>query len=115
MNVSLAMLKQQLYAMRSWDSSGETQDNRVRQALNAALVRMASDVPQALVPGEEHVVLYPDVVSTDDAVKARVATFDNDKRLLQFVDTAGATITSDASLTSWRPTVTGEWDGLMHI
>lgn len=115
MNVSLAMLKQQLYAMRSWDSSGETQDNRVRQALNAALVRMASDVPQALVPGEEHVVLYPDVVSTDDAVKARVATFDNDKRLLQFVDTAGATITADASLTSWRPTVTGEWDGLMHI
>ena len=115
MNVSLAMLKQQLYAMRSWDSSGETQDNRIRQALNAALVRMASDVPQALVPGEEHIVLYPDVVSSDDAVKARVATFYDDKRLLQFVDTAGATITSGSSLTSWRPTVTGEWDGLMHI
>ena len=115
MNVSLAMLKQQLYAMRSWDSSGETQDNRIRQALNAALVRMASDVPQALVPGEEHIVLYPDVVSSDDAVKARVATFYNDKRLMQFVDTAGATITSGSSLTSWRPTVTGEWDGLMHI
>jgi len=114
-NVSLAMLKQQLYAMRSWDSSGETQDNRIRQALNAALVRMASDVPQALVPGEEHIVLYPDVVSSDDAVKARVATFYDDKRLLQFVDTAGATITSGSSLTSWRPTVTGEWDGLMHI
>jgi hypothetical protein len=114
-NVSLSMLKQQLYAMRSWDSSGETQDARIRQALNAALVRMASDVPQALVPGEEHIVLYPDVVSTDDAVKARVITYDNDKRLLQFVDTAGTPIAEDGSLTTWRPVVTGEWDGLMHI
>lgn len=115
MNVSLAMLKRQLYAMRSWDSSGVTQDNRITQALNAALVRMASDVPQALVPGEEHIVLYPDVVSTDDAVKARVITFDSDKRLLEFVDTAGTPIAKTGSLTTWRPVVTGEWDGLMHI
>ena len=34
--------------------------------------------------------------------------------LLEFVDTEGTKI--DAStLTTWKPTVTGEWDGLMHI
>lgn len=115
MNVSLAMLKQQLYAMRAWDSTGETQDNRIRQALNVALDRMASDVPQALVPDEEHVVLYPDVVSSTSTVDARVITLDNDKRLLEFVDSTGTAIADPTSLTSWRPTVTGEWDGIMHI
>ena len=115
MNVSLAMLRKQLYAMRSWDSSGETQDNRIRDALNVALGRMANDVPQALIPDEEHIVLYPDVVSTDSSVKAQVLSFDNDKRLLEFVDTAGTGIAKAGSLTTWRPTITGEWDGLMHI
>tara|TARA_R110002110_G_scaffold6716_2_gene33531 strand:- start:672 stop:2456 length:1785 start_codon:yes stop_codon:yes gene_type:complete len=114
-NVSLALLKKQLYAMRSWDSTGETQDNRIRQSLNVALDRMANDVPQALVPDEEHVVLYPDVVSSDSTVDARVVTFASDKRLLEFVDSAGTKISNSSSLTSWRPTLTGEWDGIMHI
>ena len=52
MDVSLAQLKEQLYAMRSWDSSGETQDKRVRRALNVALNRMSNDVPEALLPDE---------------------------------------------------------------
>ena len=115
MNVSLAMLRRQLYAMRAWDSSGETQDLRIRDSLNAALARMASDVPQALIPGEEHVVLNPDVVSTDSTVASRVVSFNNDKRLLKFVDTAGKSIADAASLTTWRPKVTGEWDAIMHI
>jgi len=114
-NVSLANLKSQLYAMRSWDSSGRTQDERVRRALNVALNRMANDVPEALVPREEHVVLRPDVVGTDESVAARVITLDSDKRLLEFVDTAGTKIADAASLTTWRPTVTGEWDTIMHI
>lgn len=114
MDVSLAQLKEQLYAMRSWDSSGETQDKRVRRALNVALNRMSNDVPEALLPDEEHIVLYPDVVSTDATVVSRVVSLDSDKRLLEFVDTEGTKI--DAStLTTWKPTVTGEWDGLMHI
>ncbi len=115
MNVSLAMLRKQLYAMRSWDSSGETQNTRILQALNVALDRMANDVPQALIPDEEHVVLYPDVVSTDSSVLARVVTFSNDKRLLKFVDSAGVGVGDPRCATTWVPTVTGEWDGLMHI
>ena len=115
MNVSLAMLRKQLYAMRAWDSSGKTQDERIKDALNAALMRMASDVPHALIPDEEHVVLFPDVVGTDDAVKAKVKTLDNDKRLLHFVDTSGTSIGDPTSLTTWRPNVTGEWDAIMHI
>ncbi len=115
MNVSLAMLRRQLYAMRSWDSSGETQDKRIRDSLNVALDRMANDVPQALLPDEETVVLYPDVVSTDDTVKARVLTADSDKRLLQFVNYAGNNLLSPGSDTTWNPRDTGEWDGIMHI
>lgn len=115
MNVSLGMLRKQLYAMRAWDSSGKTQDDRIKDALNAALMRMASDVPHALIPDEEHVVLLPDVVSTDDSVKAKVTAHNSDKRLLRFVDTTGMDIGHSSSLTTWRPSVTGEWDGIMHI
>ena len=116
MNVSLQSLRQQLYAMRSWDSSGQTQDERIRQSLNVALDRMANDVPQAIVPDEEHVVLLPDVKSNDAAVAAKVGTYRSDKRLLYFVDaTTGEGIAGSTSTTTWRPSVTGEWDGLMHI
>ena len=115
MDVSLASLKSQLFALRAWDSSGKTQDERIRKAINVALNRMANDVPEALVPKEEHVVLRPDVNSTDDAVSARVITLDSDKRLLEFVDTTGTKIADATSLTTWRPTVTGEWDAIMHI
>jgi hypothetical protein len=115
-NVSLQSLRQQLYAMRSWDSSGQTQDERIRQSLNVALDRMANDVPQAIVPDEEHVVLLPDVKSNDAAVAAKVGTYRSDKRLLYFVDaTTGEGIAGGTSTTTWRPSVTGEWDGLMHI
>ena len=115
MNIALAMLRKQLYAMRSWDSSGTAADAKIKDALNVALRRMASDVPQALVPDEEHIVLHPDVLSGDTAVDARVVSGDNDKRLLQFTDSAGTSIGSGSSLTSWRPVITGEWDAIMHI
>ena len=115
MDVSLASLRSQILAMRSWDSSGETQNNRIRQSLNVALNRMSNDVPQALVPDEEHIVLYPEVKSSTDSVAARVVTYDNDKRLLEFTDVSGNKLTSGSSATTWRPTVTGEWDGIMHI
>ncbi len=116
MNVSLALLRKQLYAMRSWDSSGKTQDDRIRQSLNVALDRMANDVPQAIVPDEEHVVLLPDVISSDSTVAAKVASYQSDKRLLYFVDaTSQEGIIGPTSTTTWRPTITGEWDGLMHI
>ncbi len=116
MNVSLETLRQQLYAIRSWDSSGQTQDERIRQSLNVALDRMANDVPQAIVPDEEHVVLLPDVKSSTSTVAAKVATYQNDKRLLYFVDaTTREGIAGSTSTTSWRPSVTGEWDGIMHI
>jgi len=115
-NVSLKMLRQQLYAMRAWDSSGQTQDDRIRQSLNVALDRMANDVPQALVPDEEHVVLLPDVKSSDSTVAAKVGTYRSDKRLLYFVDaTSGEGVSGSTSTTTWRPSVTGEWDGIMHI
>ena len=115
MDVSLAALRSRLYALRSWDSTGTTLDNRIRAALNLALDRIAGDIPEALVPDEEHIVLLPDVDGQADVISSKVCTFDNDKRLLYFVDTAGVSIGAAASATSWTPTVTGEWDGIMHL
>tara|TARA_R110000751_G_scaffold15141_5_gene48898 strand:- start:1193 stop:2911 length:1719 start_codon:yes stop_codon:yes gene_type:complete len=110
------MLRQQLYAMRAWDSSGQTQNERIRQSLNVALARMANDVPQALVPDEEHAVLLPDVKSSTSTVASKLGVYRSDKRLLYFVDaTSGEGIAGSTSTTTWRPSVTGEWDGIMHI
>jgi len=83
--------------------------------LNLALDRLSGEVPEALVPDEQHIVLYPDVDGGDSSVAAKVATYSSDKRLLYFVDTAGLSIADSSSATTWRPTVTGEWDGTMHI
>ena len=50
MDTSLKSLREKLYALRAWDSSGRTQDDTIRQALNIALDRLAGEVPEALVP-----------------------------------------------------------------
>ena len=78
--------------------------------LNVALNRMSNDVPEALLPDEEHIVLYPDVVSTDATVVSRVVSLDGDKRLLEFVDTQALKLMR-LRLRPWKPTVTGEGMG----
>lgn len=115
MDVSLAALRNRLFALRSWDSTGATLDNRIRAALNLALDRIAGDIPEALVPDEEHIVLYPSVDGSDATVASKVATFNNDKRLLYFVDNNDKSIAAGVSATTWRPVITGEWDGVMHL
>lgn len=118
MDVSLAALRSRLFSLRSWDSTGKTLDDRIRSALNLALDRLAGEVPEALVPDEQHVVLRPDVNGDDSTVAAKVATFptsSSDKRLLYFVDSAAISIAASGSATTWRPTITGEWDGIMHL
>jgi hypothetical protein len=110
----LANLIARLFNLRSGDSSGDTMNSRARSALNLALDRLAGDVPEALVPDEEHIVLYADVDASSSDVAARLK-FTTDRRVLEFVDTAGAGIADGASLTTWRPTITGEWDGIMHL
>jgi hypothetical protein len=115
-DVSLGSLMSRLFALRSWDSTGPTLDRRIRAGLNLALDRLAGDVPEALIPDEQHVVLFPDVVSTDAAVDAYLVSANNDKRLLYFTDSTQSTsIGHSSSLTTWRPTFTGEWDGVMHL
>lgn len=115
MDVSLAALRNRLFALRSWDSTGATLDNRIRAALNLALDRIAGDIPEALVPDEEHIVLYPSVDGSDATVASKVATFNSDKRLLYFVDNNDKSIAAGVSATTWRPVITGEWDGVMHL
>lgn len=115
MNVSLGSLRQRLLAMRAWDSEGKSLDEKLNSAINQALDRLAGDVPEALIPDEEHVVLQKPQKSGDDYVKAYVVCHPQDKRLMAFVDENGQSIDSLRSLTTWRPKCTGEWDGIMHI
>ena len=115
MDVSLGALRQRLLDMRAWDSSGSSLDNRIREAINNAMDRMAGDVPEAIVPDEEHVVLRASVSSGDTGVDAYVKVNALDKRLLEFVDSARTSVGYPASTTLWRPAVDGTWDGVMHI
>ena len=115
MDVSLGALRSRLFALRSWDSTGVTLNNRIRAALNLALDRIAGDIPEALVPDEEHIVLYPPVDGSASTVASKVVTRSSDKRLLYFVDSASISIAHASSATTWRPTITGEWDGVMHL
>ena len=114
MDVSLGSLRRRLLEFRAWDSSGTTFNDRVRESLNFALDRLAGDVPEALIPDEEHIVLYKDIDSADTAVSARVSRVASYTRVLSFMDTAGTPVGA-SSLTAWRPTVDGTWDGIMHM
>ena len=98
MNTNLGALRERLFNFRAWDSSGKALDNRIREAINVALERLAGDVPEALVPDEEHVVLYPDVVGTDATVAARIRSVAagappiGDSKVLEFTTVAGAVL-----------------------
>lgn len=108
MNVSLSELRARILDLRATDSPGESYDERIRKAINLALDRLAGDVPEALVPDDEHVVLLPDVVGSDESVKARIRV-DTDTRVMEFRTPAGTT------LSAWTPTTDGTWDSIMHI
>ena len=119
MDVSLGALRKRLLELRAWDSSGTTFDNRVREALNTALDRMAGDVPQALIPDEEHVVLYKDIKSGDHNLA--IAATSHDPNVLEITDKDGVALFSvlaDATASLWADDdlkIDGTWDGIMHL
>ena len=123
MNVSLAAIRSRLLDLRSWDSTGDALNKRIKEALNLALDRLAGDVPEALLPDDEHVVVLKDEKAEDASVDARIKVFNadgagvtgTDKIVMVFTDTAGAGIGDASSLTTWRPVFTGEWDAIMHL
>lgn len=118
MDVSLGALRERLLEMRAWDSSGSTFDKRVRSALNSALDRLAGDVPEALVPDEEHVVLRAE---TDSATHNLAINYHTDNRVLRITDTAGVNLgnsSADATSKTWYANTfksDGTWDGIMHL
>lgn len=108
MNVSLGELRERALDFRATDSPGDSFNERITQAFNLALDRLAGDVPEALVPDEEHVVLFPDVVGSDASVDARIIVT-TDFRVMQFVTPTGG------ALSTWFPTIDGTWESTMHI
>lgn len=111
MDTSLGALRARLFNFRAWDSTGTTLDNRIREAMNTALDRISGDVPEAVVPDDEHVVLLPDAVGEDASVNARMATT-SDTRVLEFTDPTGAPLTASSP---WVPATDGSLDGIMHF
>tara|TARA_R110000824_G_scaffold40851_8_gene122034 strand:- start:1052 stop:2572 length:1521 start_codon:yes stop_codon:yes gene_type:complete len=118
MDVSLGALRQRLLEFRAWDSSGATFDKRVRESLNFALDRLSGDVPEALIPDEEHVVLRKDFVSADTKVYLNAGS---DTRVLAIENTAGdsfgAVSSSEDGYTFFNTDMQtdGTWDGIMHL
>lgn len=108
MNVNLSELQQMVLDFRSTESPGDSYLARVTRCINLALNRMAGDVPEALVPRQEHVVLLPQVKGTDASVAARISAT-GDTRVMKFTQPDGS------ALVNWLPTVDGTWDGIMHI
>ena len=111
MDTSLGALRARLFNFRAWDSTGPTLDGRIKQAMNTALDRIAGDVPEAVVPDNEHVVLLPDVVGDDASIQAKLAVT-ADSKVLQFVTPSGTPILSTYQ---WVPDITGTFDGTMHF
>jgi hypothetical protein len=111
MDTSLGALRARLFNFRAWDSTGPTLDGRIVQAMNTALERISGDVPEAVVPDDEHVVLQKDVVGEDADVAARVSPT-ADTKVMQFVNTSGLPLVPSSP---WLPDVTGTFDGIMHI
>ena len=118
MDVSLGALRERLLGMRAWDSSGTTFDKRVRSALNSALDRLAGDVPEALIPDEEHVILRAETAS---GAHNLAINYNADDRVLRITDTAGVAL-GNASVNSTAATwysdtfkSDGTWDGIMHL
>ena len=111
MDTSLGALRARLFNYRAWDSTGPTLDGRVREAMNTALDRISGDVPEAVVPDDEHVVLLPDAVGEASDVDARIATT-SDTRVLEFTDPSGAPLTPSSP---WVPATDGSLDGIMHF
>ena len=111
MDTSLGALRARLFNFRAWDSTGTTLDKRIREAMNTALERIAGDVPEAVEPDDEHVVLQKDAVGTAGDVLARVRTT-TDTKVLEFTDASNNPLTGTSP---WVPDTTGTYDGIMHL
>ena len=114
MDISLGGLRSTVLSMRAWNSSGTTFDNRCREAARLAAAEISSKIPNALFPDDAHVVLYPDVVSSDTDVAARLRAT-TDRWVLEFRDENGLVLGHPSVATTWTPTITGVWNGVMHL
>jgi len=112
MGSSRGEIRQLLFDLRDSRSTGTKMNDKANRAINLAMKHLVGDLPLAILPDEEHVVLYPDVVGTDATVAARLRAHTADAWVLQFTTPAG---TTPIDSTIWVPTVDSTWDGIMHL
>lgn len=112
MDISLAGLVTSSLLLRNWNTSGERFGLRAREAFRLAVAELTSQVPEALLPDDDHVVLFPDQVSSAVSAHARTTS---DRWVLEFTDRANVALGAVGSASTWRPAVDGTWDGIMHL
>lgn len=101
MDTTLKAAREYLFNDRAWASTGKSLDRRANTCLLRALREISGEVPEALLPEDEHVHVFATVNGSDQS--ATISDTD-DLKVLQF-NLSG----------SWVPTVDGTWDGVMHL
>jgi len=116
--MNLATIKARLLAARNWESSGDTFDERLRQAIDTAYHQIAADAGSALQPDEERLHLYGQIVPEDTVTanntKRYLIANNIDEWVMEFVDASGSPYVVPAA-GCWVPKVDGSWDGIMHL
>ena len=103
MDTSLKAARDYIYNDRSWASTGKTLDKRVNTCLLRALRDIAGEVPEALLPEEQHVHVRKNIVGSDATINAKIKKT-TDLKVLQFVRSG-----------SWFPDTDGFWNGVMYL
>ena len=103
MDTSLKAARDYIYNDRSWASTGKTLDKRVNTCLLRALRDIAGEVPEALLPEEQHVHVRKNIVGSDATINAKIK-MTTDLKVLQFVRSG-----------SWFPDTDGFWNGVMYL
>lgn len=111
--MNLADIRRHGAQLRATRQGGVKHQGKLNDCANLALKKLAMDAPQALVPSEEHVILHPQAVSTDATVAAEMAVWSTDDLVLEIRASGGGALST--STQTWRPAITGAWDGVMHL
>ena len=113
MLLNLAGIRNKIFQLRSWASTGSIRDEQLNSSINLALNQMAMDCSDAFVPDKEVAVLYGDENPFSDAVTSVYRTADT--WVLTFLDQAGAPHPLPIADDRWTPMTDGSWDGVMHL
>ena len=111
MDTTIGGLIDDALGARSWVSTGSAFKEKARKAAVLGLNEFALKCPELLVPRTVTAVLLPEVRSDSEDVNATLQAT-SDPWVMEFRNLTGGSL---SPVTGWRPIVTGEWDGVLHL